>query len=269
MRHTVNAPLGAQVDEVDLADLVAEEVAQIESLLALHGVVVFPGQHIDDDTFIGFLRRFGELVFTTGETPVTDFPDLNVVSNLGRSTPPKSTFHVDSSYLSAPPAYTALRAVTIPDHGGETLFTNQYAAFDSLPAEVVARLEGRSITHVVSGLDLSEDDESQAEHPVFRSHPVSGRTALYLSTPTRCVAVSGMSQEESSQTVRFLHEHSTTEDNTLRHAWSPADVVMWDNRVVLHRADHSYVVGDRVLHRGMVAERALLHPSDREGSGNR
>ena len=253
MRHDVREPVGVEVTDVDLRELDRADAAELAILLARHGVAVIPDQEIDDTEFVAFLRRFGDLVFTTGETPVPGFPDLNVITNQGRTTPPRSTFHVDSSYLRVPPAYTALRAVSIPEQGGETLFTNQYAAFDSLPDELVTRLAGRSIRHVVTGLDLGEDDETEAEHPVFRRHPISGRTALYLSTPKRCAAVSGMAPAEAEQTVAELYEHSTRAENTMRHAWSPGDVVMWDNRCVLHRADHSDVVGDRVMHRGMVA----------------
>ena len=161
-------------------------------------------------------------------------------------------FHVDTSYVRRPPAYTALRAVTIPVRGGETLFTNQYRAFDTLPPEVGARLAGRTIRHVVTGLDLGGDAETSAEHPVFRRHPISGRTALYMSTPERCVAISGLPEAEARALIEFLYAHSTAADNTYRHAWSPGDVVMWDNGCVLHRADHAGVVGDRVMHRGMV-----------------
>ena len=253
MRTTVTVPIGVEVTDLDLASVSPEQVEEIKDLLANHGVAVFPAQVIDDAEFVAFLRQFGELAFTTGETPVEGSPDLNLISNVGRTTPPRSTFHVDSSYLATPPAYTALRAVSIPEQGGETLFTNQYAAFESLPADVRAQLEGRSITHVVTGLELGEDDETQAEHPVFRKHPRSGRTSLYLSTPKRCAAISGMSSAEAEEMVRFLHEHSTIEANTFRHAWSPGDVVMWDNACVLHRADHADVLGDRVMHRGMVA----------------
>lgn len=88
---------------------------------------------------------------------------------------------------------------------------------------------------------------------MFRTHPRSGRTSLYLSTPKRCAAISAMPSAEAETIIRFLHEHSTIEANTFRHAWAPGDVVMWDNGCVLHRADHADVVGDRVMHRGMVA----------------
>ena len=253
MKLTTTHPVGVRVTEIDLRSVTEVETEQIRRLLADHGVAVFPGQEIDDDAFTGFLRSFGELAFTTGETPVEGHPDLNVVSNVGRVTPPRSSFHVDSSYLRHPPAYTALRAVRIPDEGGETLFTNQYAAFESLPEEILDAMGDRLITHVVSGLSLGEDDETEALHPVFTEHPVSGRTALYLSTPQRCVAVSGMGADEAEEMVRYLFDHSTEDANTLRHVWAAGDVVMWDNRCVLHRADHSEVVGDRVMHRGMVA----------------
>lgn len=246
-------PVGVRVTDLALDDLTDDEVAELRDLLGRHGVVVLPGQQVDDTAFLAFLRRFGDIVRSIGETPVEDFPDLNVISNVGRSTPPRSQFHVDTSYVARPPAYTALRAVTIPEEGGETLFSNQYRAYDTLSPEVRTSLEGRTITHVVTGVELGDDDETAAEHEVFRRHPLSGRTSVYVSTPQRCVAVSGMSTDEAAATVGVLLEHSTRADNVYRHRWSAGDVVMWDNGCVLHRADHAGVVGDRVMHRGMVA----------------
>ncbi|MDF2977652.1 MAG: taurine catabolism dioxygenase [Actinomycetospora sp.] len=255
MQTTAFDPIGVEVSDLDLTTVDDEQVAALRGLLADRGVVVVPGQDgLDDDGFAAFLRRFGDLTFTVGETPVPGRDDLNVVSNVGRTTPPRSVFHVDTSYVANPPAYTALRAVRIPSRGGETLFTDQYRAYETLPADVRVHLAGRTITHVVSGLRPEDaGPETSAEHPVFRRHPVSGRTSLYLSTPERCVAISGMDRGASRQTIGYLYEHSTAEENTFRHAWSPGDVVMWDNGCVLHRADHGDVAGDRVMHRGMVA----------------
>lgn len=82
---------------------------------------------------------------------------------------------------------------------------------------------------------------------MFLPHPISGRTALYPSTPKRCAAVSGTTDEEAEEVVRFLHEHSPVADNVFRQAWSPGDGVVWDNGCVFHRADQSDVVGDRVM----------------------
>ncbi len=253
MREVVLEPVGVEVRDLSLRELTPDGVELLRSLLAEHGVVVLPDQDVDDAAFVAVLRQFGELAFSTGETPLPNFPDLNEVSNVGRTTPPRSTFHVDTSYVREPPAYTALRAVEIPARGGETLFTNQFRAFDTLAPDAAATLRGRTIRHVVTGLDLGDDDEKSAEHPVFRPHPISGRTALYLTTPARCAAISGMGAAQSAEMIAFLYAHSTAKRNTHRHAWSPGDVVIWDNGCVLHRADHAGVVGDRVMHRGMVA----------------
>lgn len=247
-------PLGALVTGLRVDSLDDPEVHELRMLLAHRGVIVLPGHDIADVAFVRFLRSFGEPVFTTGETPVPGFPDLNLVSNVGRTRPPRSTFHTDTSYVRKPPAYTALRAVRVPGEGGHTLFTDQYAAYETLPSELRNRLDGRSITHVVTGLNLDAAQETQAVHPIFLVHPLSGRTALYLSTPQRCAAVSGMSPSQAADTVSWLFRHSTRDANVYCHEWSHGDVVMWDNRCVLHCADHTAVVGDRVMHRGMVAD---------------
>jgi taurine dioxygenase len=246
------APVGALVTGIDLTHVTASEIARLRTLLADRGVVILPNQSLGDSAFIDFLQRFGSLVFTKGETPVDGFADLNIISNVGRTTPPRSVFHVDTSYVRRPPTYTALRAVEIPEQGGETLFTNQYRAYETLSGVLKARLEGRTVEHVLSGPQFDDGDETSASHPIFRRHPISGRVALYLSTPERCVAISGLEEVEGREMIEHLYRHSTSADNVLRHTWSPGDVVMWDNGCVLHRADHSDVVGDRVMHRGMV-----------------
>lgn len=245
-------PLGATVTGLALQDVTDDTVVHLRELLAHHGVVILPGQDIDDSGFVQFLTRFGALTFTKGETPVPGHPDLNLVSNIGRTTVPRSSFHTDTSYVQQPPTFTALRSVLLPECGGETLFTNQYRAYDTLPPAIVAALAGRTITHVATGVDISEEDESSAEHLVFQRHPVSGRTGVYLSTPQRCIAVSGMADDDARAAVASLYEHCTAEENTYRHAWSPGDIIMWDNRCVLHKADHAGVQGHRVLHRGLV-----------------
>lgn len=250
-------PVGARIDDLDIRSLAAdpELVRALRLILAEHGVLHLPGQWIDDSDFHDFLASLGELVFTVGETPVAGFRDLNVVSNVGRAVPSRSQFHVDTSYVSAPPAYTALRAVAVPTCGGATLFTNQYRAAETLPATLRELLDGRMVSHVVTGVDPGDDQEHSARHPLFRPHPITGRTALYLSTPERCAHISDLDDALAAEMVDLLIAHSTREDNIWRHRWAPGDVVIWDNGAVMHRADHTDVVGDRVLHRGMVAGR--------------
>jgi taurine dioxygenase len=253
VRVTPTSPLGASVAGISLGALADAEVDELRRLLACFGVLAFPDQDLDDERFVAFLRSFGPLAFTKGEASVPGAPELNPVSNVGRAAPPRSNWHVDTSYVREPPAYTALRAVEIPSAGGETLFSDQYRAFDTLPEAERRRLRDRSITHVVTGVELDPGDEAEAAHPIFRPHPLTRRTALYLTSPARCAAIDGMDDAEAAATVDFLLTHSTRADNVHRHAWAPGDVVIWDNACVLHRADHSGVVGDRVMHRGMVA----------------
>jgi taurine dioxygenase len=250
---TPMTPIGARLTGLRVDTLDAGTVAEVRHLLAEHGVVVLRGQHADDAGFVRFLRSFGPTMFTVGEIPVPGHPELNIVSNVGRGKPPRSTFHTDTSYVRNPPAFTALRAVAVPERGGQTLFTNQYAAYDTLPVDIRHELQGRAITHVVTGLQLGPADERSAAHQIFNVHPVTGRTYLYLSTPKRCARISGMSSERAADFVDFLFTHSTRADNVYRHTWAPGDVVVWDNRCVLHCADHAGVLGDRVMHRGMVA----------------
>lgn len=254
MRCTAHDPLGAEVTGIEPAHLAYAEVTELRALLARHGVIALRGAELDDAGFLAFLRSFGPLAFTAGEPSVDGFPALNPVSNVGRSAPPKSNWHVDTSYVRAPPAYTALRAVTIPEAGGETLFANQFRAWETLPVALRAAVAGRSMTHVVTGVTPAPDEESAAAHPLGRPHPLSGEIALYLTSPARCAAIDGIPEmSDKDALVAQLIEHSTREANVYRHAWAPGDVVIWDNSAVLHRADHSGVVGDRVMHRGMVA----------------
>jgi taurine dioxygenase len=212
-----------------------DDPSVIQTVLADHGVIVFRHQSAADDEFVAFLNRLGQMTFTDGETPVPHQPMLNIVSNVGRTQPPVSVFHTDTSYIAQPPAFTALRAVTLPDAGGETLFSDQYRAYDTLPTSIKAQLADAQVLHVMSGLTLDPSAETTCWHPLFQRHPISGRSALFLSTP-----------------IRLLYRHSIRPYRLYRHRWQSGDIVIWDNRCTMHRADHAGVVGDRVLHRGLV-----------------
>ena len=187
MRHAVSEPVGVRVGDLALHEVDDQVVAELRQLLAHHGVVIMPGQRVDDAAFVTFLRRFGELAFTAGETSAPGFPDLNVVSNVGRAAPPRSTFHVDTSYVRSPPAYTALRAVTIPDRGGETLFTNQYRAFETLPPDIRETLRGRTITHVVTGVEAERRPGALRRAPGVSPPPdLRSHDAVHLDAQAVC-----------------------------------------------------------------------------------
>lgn len=237
---------------LSLSEANDSEVEQLKSRLAEYGVVVFHHQTLSDAEFADFLSRLGELTFTEGEKHAPGEPRLNVVSNRNRKTPPRSVFHTDTSYVKNTPAFTSLKIIACPESGGETLFTSQYRAYDELDDERKQALENAEVLHQVTGINQEEHQLSETEtwHPLFLTHPVSGKKTIYMSTPERCVAIRNTSLGD--EVIPQLYDYATEDQRIYRHHWQPGDVVIWDNRCTLHRADHSAVVGDRVFHRGMV-----------------
>ena len=249
MRVTPLQPFGVEVSGLSLAEPDTYCVDSLRDAVCRGRVCVFRDQVLSDARFLGFLRALGEIMFTTGETPVATEPDLNVVTNVGRTRTPRSVFHTDTSYVGRPPAFTALRAVSVPESGGATLFSDQVAAADALPEAARHWLAGRTVRHAYGTDTLAEEE---AWHPVLREHPITGETALYLSTPERCDRISGADDAVAGRVIRLLYHRSTRPSRVYRHAWREGDVVIWDDRLTLHKADHSAVIGDRTFHRGMV-----------------
>ncbi len=250
MEATPLEPFGMEVTAIDLMAPALPRADDFVRLISAARVVVFRNQTIDDAGLAGFLRRLGTLTFTEGETPVENAPDLNVVSNVGRATPPRSVFHSDTSYVRVPPSFTALRPVLLPSRGGATLFSDQVGVANRLPEKVRTWLRGRTVLHkggTVRGESVAN------RHPVLRRHPVTNETALYLSTPERCSDLSDTDERTSARVIEALYKRSTRQSALYRHQWRAGDVLVWDNRVTMHRADHDGVAGDRVLHRGMVS----------------
>lgn len=263
LRCTEQRPFGMVVQGFDITQASTASISQLKHWLGWHGVAVLQGafapfdradQTARDAALVAFLTQLGPLTFTDGETPVAHQRMLNCVSNVGRSTPPKSVFHTDTSYVPDPPAYTALRAVALPESGGDTVFSNQFSAYDTLPLSVRQRLAGVQVLHQVSGLpiDTLTKTPTHSWHPLFKVHPVTGRTALFLSTPQRCQALTGFTGLQAKRIIALLYRHSTRTYRTLHHHWQADDLLIWDNRCTMHRGDHAQVVGDRVFHRGMV-----------------
>ena len=249
MYKTPLLPFGIEITGVDVRRLKAPALRNVAELIARSKVAVFRQQSIDDAEFVQFLGGLGELTFTEGEQPVIHAPDLNIVSNLGRMTPPRSVFHTDTSYVQRPPALTGLRPVILPANGGDTLFSDQVGAASRLSQDIRLCLLGRDVLHKASGL---EDQSSAVRQPLLRCHPVTQETSLYLSTPQRCTSISNMDAQTSQRLIAALYWHSTRASLLYRHQWKPGDLLMWDNRVTMHRADHGSSTAPRLLHRGMV-----------------
>ena len=249
MQTSALSPFGIEIRGVRIGSLGSDSVVELGVEIARHRVAVFRKQDVDDSGFTRFLAQLGELMFTDGETQVEGAPDLNIVSNVGRTAPPRSVFHTDTSYVERPPAFTALRSVVVPEAGGATLFSDQVGAAAGLPATVAERLAGRTLLHGANGPDGRRHEQRQ---PLLRRHPDTGETALFLSTPERCTALSGVDEPTSRRVVRALYRRSIRPSTLYAHLWRRGDVVVWDDRVTMHRADHGGVVGDRILHRGLV-----------------
>ena len=249
MQATPLKPFGMEVTEIDLASLSSSRADELVRLISAARVVVFRDQTIDDVGLVRFLRCLGELSFTLGETPVEYAPDLNIVSNVGRTTPPRSVFHSDTSYVRRPPSFTALRPVLLPVRGGATLFSDQVGVANRLPSGIRTWLRGRTVLHKGGA-----DGRTVANrHPLLRRHPVTSEIALYLSTPERCSELSDADERTSIRVIDALYKRSMRQSELYRHEWRASDILAWDNRVTMHRADHDDVAGDRVLHRGIVS----------------
>jgi taurine dioxygenase len=190
-------------------------------------------------------------------------PQVTVVAKLEHETINfGGMWHSDTTYLPEPPSATMLIAREVPPHGGDTLFANQYAAYDALSPEMKRRLDGLDGVSSSAKADASrtrEDriresgrdgrpEEFHAIHPAVRTHPETGRKALYVN-PAHTVRFDGMTEEESAPLLAFLHEHQTRPEFTCRVSWRVGTLALWDNRCVLHNPVNDYHGFRRVMHR--------------------
>jgi len=254
------APLGAVVRELDVKNISSETWQELNRLFLQYHVLVFPGQALTPADQIAFGRRWGPLVkFPYGG--LEDYPDIIELRNRGKQKDVNQHWHTDMSYNQAPPNLTMLYAHAAPEFGGETAFSNQHLAFDELSDGFKATLQGMTAFHSAAGLArlYGEDADAapRATHPVFRQHDESGERALYVCRAfTR--KFSDWSREESKPMLEYLFEHATRMEFQARHKWCAGDLVMWDNRSVLHYAVHDHGDDERVIHRLQVEGQSTL-----------
>ena len=242
------APLGARITELDLrAD---DDVAAVEQLLAEHHVLVFPGQFLSRDEHVEFGRRFGELI-PFPYLAVDGYPEMVELRNRGAAPDINQHWHSDMSYEATPPKITMLSCREAPLLGGDTAFSNQHLAYEGLSDAFAGLLDGLTAVHssqAVAELYRKDQAAPDVEHPVVRRHDDSGRPALYVCAAfTRRIV--GWSRRESRALLEFLFEHSVRPEYQARHRWAPGDLVMWDNRSVLHFAVHDHGDDARVIDR--------------------
>lgn len=271
-RITVNpiaGALGAEIEGVDLSqpldDATFEEVRQA---FLEHCVVFFRNQSITPDQHKAFGLRFGTLNVHPFVTPLEGHPEIIPII---KEPDDKANFgggwHSDMSFLAEPALGSMLYAIETPAFGGDTLWANQYLAYETLSDGMKEMLDGLTAVHSPSSqyapggesdrnnakrksmeVAVTEEAYSEATHPVVRTHPETGRKALYVNEPFT-VRFTGMTRRESRPLLRFLCDHATQEQFTCRFRWEPGSLAFWDNRCTQHYALNDYHGQRREMHR--------------------
>jgi taurine dioxygenase len=246
--------IGAVVTGVDLADVDDATVAEIRRIWLEHLVVFFRDQVLDADAYLEFALRIGEPVHYPFISGLESHPMIIEVAKLPHETVNfGGIWHSDTVYLEQPPMATMLLAREIPPFGGDTLFANMYAAYDALSPELQRVLGGLRALNTSALADVSKtredrirdhgdaDDDQQYEamHPVVRTHPETGRKALYVN-PAHTASFVGMTEDESRPLLHYLFEHSTRPEFTCRFQWEVGSLALWDNRCAMHNPINDY-----------------------------
>ena len=264
IHHTpLSGAIGAEIHGIDLARATDAEIAEIRRIWLAHNVVFFRGQTLPPADFLALARRFGtpiEYPFVKG---IEGFPEIIPVLKLPHE---KVNFggiwHSDTTYLEHPPAATMLVAREIPTHGGDTLFANMYLAYETLSPGMKKLLEGLRYISSSAKADVSRTREDrikdskrddaktlyEATHPVIRTHPETGRKALYVNV-AHALRFEDMTVEESAPLLDYLCQHSIRPEFTCRFRWSPGALALWDNRCTLHNPVNDYHGQLRSMHR--------------------
>jgi alpha-ketoglutarate-dependent taurine dioxygenase len=256
--------LGAEIRGIDLsAELDSGTVAAIRRALLDHLVVFFRDQDLPPERFLAFARRFGTPVEYPLVKGIDGYPEIVRVAKLEHETVNfGGIWHSDTTYLETPPMGTLLVAREVPPVGGDTLFANMYLAYETLSDGMKRLLEGLKgvSTSVKADATRTREDriksdpttqsrhEFIAEHPVVRTHPETGRKALYVNI-AHTVRFAGMTEEESAPILRYLFQHQVRPEFTCRFAWRVGSLAFWDNRATQHNPVNDYHGYRRVMHR--------------------
>lgn len=254
--------IGAEVRGVDLAQPLDDATFDaIRRAWHAHCVLLFRGQRLDDAALVRFTSRFGELEVAPlfqGKRFVEAHPEVMIISNvkvdgreIGSLGNAEAFWHSDLNFVEEPPAGSFLHAHEVPPSGGDTGFANMYAAYEALPAELRERIAGRSIVHDArynSAGYLREVRVPDSVHPIVRTHPETGRKALYLGRRANA-KIEGLAERESEALLDALWAHATSPRFHWHHEWRAGDLLMWDNRCTLHRRDSFDGTSRRIMHR--------------------
>jgi taurine dioxygenase len=250
--------LGAEIHKLDVKSTDAAGWKAIHEAFLRYSVLVFRDQELEPSDLMRVGARFGEPCYYPFVTGLDGYPFIfEVVKEEDETVNFGGNWHSDTTYLPQPPLATLLYALETPKHGGDTLFANTTAAYDALSEgmrALVDKLVGvnsaslkvtggrRKLHSPIGGMkvhDTEKADDYEAEHPVARTHPQTGRKALYLSR-SHTIRFRDMSEEESRPLIDFLQAHQVRPDFTCRVRWSPGTLTVWDNRCTQHCAINDY-----------------------------
>ena len=256
--------IGAEVFGADLgSELDAETVAAIRRAWLAHCVIFFRDQDLPPASFLTFAKRFGTVIEYPFIKGLEEFPEIIPVMKLEHE---KTNFggiwHSDTAYLEAPPMGTMLVAREVPPYGGDTMFANMYLAYDALSDGMKKLLDGLIAINMSAKADVSRTREDRVkdsvradakkeyvgEHPVVRTHPETGRKALYLNAG-HTLRFRDMSVNESTPILDYLFRHQVRPEFTCRFSWRAGSMAFWDNRCALHNPVNDYHGYRRVMHR--------------------
>ena len=256
--------LGAELRDVDLSIPLTESLlGKIRKAFLEHLVIFFRDQPLTPAQFMAFAQRLGEPVEHPMVKGLTGFPMIIEVKKLEHERAAfGAIWHSDTLYLERPPMASMLLAREVPPFGGDTLFANMYLAFASLSPALQELLQGLKAVNSSAKADVTKTREDRvrsagteqarkeliAEHPVVRTHPETGRKALYVN-PAHTVRFAGWTQEESAPLLKYLFDVQTRPEFTCRFAWQPGSLALWDNRCAQHNPVNDYHGHRRVMHR--------------------
>ncbi len=266
--------VGAEIRDVDLSAAIATSTfREIHSAWLDHSLLLFCDQQLDDPALIGFSRRFGELepnpaseLRETGRGPS---PDVWVISNVVEGGRPigslgagEAEWHTDMSFIATPPMASALYALEVPAQGGNTWFLDMTAACASIPDDLNTAIDGRRANHSSSLTSVGDlrkgartptdvTAEPGTKHPLVRTHPETGARALYLGR-RNWAYIEGLSVPESEALLDRLWAHCTQPQFMTEHVWRAGDLLLWDNRSLMHRRDAFDDSARRIMHRTQI-----------------
>jgi taurine dioxygenase len=268
----------AEISDIDIRSLTNDEFDQIYEAWLTFGVLRIRGQQLNEDELQAFSSRFGPLE----EIPMGRLPEservkiknryVTQLSNIIQNDKPigglgnaEASWHSDMTYVDNPPPASVLLGIEIPDKGGDTYFADQNAALTAIPVELATRLKDFSIKHNAAHTSIGKlrpgfapfDDPRNApgaKHPVISTHPETGKQALYLGR-REWAYMPGLELAESEALLDEIWSYAALTENVWQQQWQPFDLIIWDNRRVLHRRDNFDQNARRLMKRCQVLTR--------------